>query len=711
MTHPIQPDCILVTSAAFYTMSRPGNEDNASVGDSGKADAFMTDNPMHTVSEGDDHAAKSKGKRKTRIQVEPSLLQSQPLYWKHVGIPGTLLLLLLLTISGLMFYLCFLYSYFFQDLERDMVWIFLVLGILYAILALHRALTWKKKIKKLFEKYTTLLATGVHKNKYSFMDFYRLFSINGEYYLYKLYLFEFVESINQINNMFTIYTCSLEIFPLIIFCLIFAFDGLSRAWFLSRVHSPSRRFKQIMTDVVLDFLCISFPLCLMYFAYNVPIAISEMMLILIWPSICIFSKTRSMFRETLRINVSSQIRRTKTVLKMDDVAINDIVMESIKLQENAFPKMVRRGLAVYNAWYGFCFFVYAMFQVQSLVSTPNCATLHPNDDASGVKILYDSCVVKVPYCGSRFVPSCNCAVLHVEHHNFTALPGMFTQMDGLKKVHVKDGPLGMLPADVGAKLYRLSHLELDFNRLQTLPDSLGQANELTTLFASFNNLTEVPSLLWQSHSINRLDLSTNAFDTIPHDVNMPHLQSFYMSNNSLSSLPPNLFSKTRLMALEVDGNKIRSLPEEVESRESLRLLHIARNKLTDASFPTSMRNLKTLVVLDIRDNELTAVPYVAVASMGTLESLTLSGNPMCNTTKDVGSSIMCVREDNIGVEKCPQTIVSLMALSDGRVVNGCQEQCSKYCLEYVRRWPGKDVCDHGCNSVNCNFDDEDCASS
>ena len=102
-------------------MSRPGNENNAIVGDSGKADAFMTDNPMHAVSEGDGHAAKSKRRGKTRIWVDPSLLQSQPLYCKHVGITGTLLLLLLLTISGWLFYLCFLYSYSFMDLERDMV--------------------------------------------------------------------------------------------------------------------------------------------------------------------------------------------------------------------------------------------------------------------------------------------------------------------------------------------------------------------------------------------------------------------------------------------------------------------------------------------------------------------------------------------------------------------------------------------------------------
>ena len=150
-----------------------------------------------------------------------------------------------------------------------------------------------------------------------------------------------------------------------------------------------------MSDILLDFLCISFPLCLMYFDYNIRIAISEMMLILIWPSICMFSKTRSILRETLRITFQRHIRRRKTVLKMDDVAINDMVMESIKLRENAFPKRVQRGLAVYNALYGVCFFAYAMFQVQSLVSTPNCASLHPTPVIkSGVKVLYDHCDVK-----------------------------------------------------------------------------------------------------------------------------------------------------------------------------------------------------------------------------------------------------------------------------------------------------------------------------
>ena len=86
------------------------------------------------------------------------------------------------------------------------------------------------------------------------MAIYNLFKINGKYFLFKLYLFEFVESIVQTNNMFTIYACSLESVSVAGISLVFTVDGFLRGWFLSQVHSASRRYKQIVSDLLLDFL-------------------------------------------------------------------------------------------------------------------------------------------------------------------------------------------------------------------------------------------------------------------------------------------------------------------------------------------------------------------------------------------------------------------------------------------------------------------------
>eukprot|EP00944_MAST-04C_sp_MAST-4C-sp1_P002756 g2756.t1 len=629
-------------------------------------------------------------------------------YCKYVGILGTLLLLFALLISGIMVLLFYLYSYYFKNLEREMVWIFLVLGIIYAISPLVLLRSWKRTAEAyLYGTFVSGIPTiklQSNKRQNPIMKVYKLFTINGKYFLFKLYLFEFIESIVQINNMFTIYSCSLESVSVAGICLVFTVDGFLRGWFLSQVHSASRRYKQIISDLVLDFFCIAMPLIVMYFVYGVPIAMSEMIAILAWPSFCLLSKTRSIFREILRMNVIRSAAAEHQSFKLES-------RRNLKLQEEVFPKSVRRALSVYNVLNGVFFLCYGIIQMQAVYTPPVCTSLHPNDRPDDVKALYDGCIVKVPTCGSTFKPSCNCVVLKLDHHNFTRLPGMFTEMNALKKIQIKDGPLRTLPENIGTKLYRISEVNVDFNRLQALPESMSKANELITLYASFNEISEVPLLLWQSKSIIQLDLSSNKLNMIPDDVQMVQLYVLKMTNNSVALLPPQLFTHTSLVVLEMDGNNISSLPQEIELRKGFRVLYLARNKLADSSFPPSMRYLKNLEVLDLRNNELTAIPYVAAASASSLVSLTVSGNPMCNKTKSdfEDNGIKCMREDNAMFEACPEEIRTLLMVSDDRVLNGCQKQCSEYCLEYIRKWPNEEYCDYSCNSKECNFDDGDCA--
>ena len=131
-------------------------------------------------------------------------------YCKHVGIAGTWFLLLPLLIAGLMFFGFYLYSYYFQNVEREFVWIFLVLAILY-ISQTCRSMCTQRKVQHvlrntqlgytLARQYARSDEGMLSLNFAVFKKIYRLFKINGKYYLYKLYFLEYVESINQISNM------------------------------------------------------------------------------------------------------------------------------------------------------------------------------------------------------------------------------------------------------------------------------------------------------------------------------------------------------------------------------------------------------------------------------------------------------------------------------------------------------------------------------
>ena len=67
-------------------------------------------------------------------------------------------------------------------------------------------------------------------------------------------------------------------------------------------------------------------------------------------------------------------------------------------------------------------------------------------DHSGV---WNGCAIKIPFCKRPFTPKCNCAYLHIENDYTLTLPQkMTTEMDGLRKVLIKNGNLTTLPKDM-----------------------------------------------------------------------------------------------------------------------------------------------------------------------------------------------------------------------------------------------------------------------
>lgn len=64
-----------------------------------------------------------------------------------------------------------------------------------------------------------------------------MFNINGILFLWKLYLFEFIESINQIVNLATVYLCTLPVEVTASMCILFAIDAFYRAYQLRQPNT------------------------------------------------------------------------------------------------------------------------------------------------------------------------------------------------------------------------------------------------------------------------------------------------------------------------------------------------------------------------------------------------------------------------------------------------------------------------------------------
>ena len=163
----------------------------------------------------------------------------------HVGWDGAMLLLFPLGISGVFFYITFLYTKGFQAWHRQWVWIFMVMASLYAFLPSHFCLRWKKIVEH-FRK----VSNSARKRSLvrAIFHFRSLFKLNGKYFLWKLYFFEFLESINQILNMMSIYLCTLPVQATSTLCAILSLDALHRGYQLRQPNTVARRDRQVKLD-------------------------------------------------------------------------------------------------------------------------------------------------------------------------------------------------------------------------------------------------------------------------------------------------------------------------------------------------------------------------------------------------------------------------------------------------------------------------------
>jgi leucine-rich repeat protein SHOC2 len=94
-----------------------------------------------------------------------------------------------------------------------------------------------------------------------------------------------------------------------------------------------------------------------------------------------------------------------------------------------------------------------------------------------------------------------------------------------------------------------------FNRIETLPGSIGDLSHLKTLSIVSNRLSALPDTICKLNSIKEIDLSYNELDHLPQGLGMlPNLESLDVSYNRLSLLPASIKHSATLRRLQFTGN-------------------------------------------------------------------------------------------------------------------------------------------------------------
>ena len=167
---------------------------------------------------------------------------------------------------------------------------------------------------------------------------------------------------------------------------------------------------------------------------------------------------------------------------------------------------------------------------------------------------------------------------------------IFSLADSLQVLNLSGNQLTDLPAD----LHRLEHLQIIFcsnNLFTRLPEALGRCEQL--FFVGFKScqIVEVsPRTL--PPRLRSLVLTDNRIESLPEELGQfEHLQKLMMAGNRLTSLPASLASCQRLELVRIAANRMRQLPGWLLNMPALAWLAFAGNPLHDAHIEEPIRQI------------------------------------------------------------------------------------------------------------------------
>ncbi|XP_023341290.1 leucine-rich repeat-containing protein 40 [Eurytemora carolleeae] len=128
----------------------------------------------------------------------------------------------------------------------------------------------------------------------------------------------------------------------------------------------------------------------------------------------------------------------------------------------------------------------------------------------------------------------------------------------LFELNLSSNKLSSVPSwiQVGAKL---QFLDLSNNKLQQLPEEMGELKHLREIVLSFNQLSSIPPSLCRCGKLETILIANNKIAQLDVEAlsALGQLAVLDLQNNAIESVPPELGNLTQLRALQLEGNLFR----------------------------------------------------------------------------------------------------------------------------------------------------------
>ena len=151
-----------------------------------------------------------------------------------------------------------------------------------------------------------------------------------------------------------------------------------------------------------------------------------------------------------------------------------------------------------------------------------------------------------------------------------------------------------------AKFNKSTDLYINDERLNTLPDDIGDLEDLTVLCINNNHLKTLPNTIGSLLGLTNLNLHGNQLTFLPDSIGeLTNLTYLYLSNNRLTTLPDSINDLSNLTHLSLHNNQLTTLPDSMSGLVSLTHLYLNNNPIVDLSILQKLPNLRFVDIFGV----------------------------------------------------------------------------------------------------------------
>ncbi len=201
--------------------------------------------------------------------------------------------------------------------------------------------------------------------------------------------------------------------------------------------------------------------------------------------------------------------------------------------------------------------------------------------------------------------------------------GAILSLSFLKRLDLSNNHLKTIPEIIN-RAYQLEKLDLSYNDIDNLPNSISAFTKLKMLNLKSNSLKRVPETINKLQNLETLILRDNLLNTIPFSIgNLKKLKLIDLHHNQMRTFLINTDSLGALTQLELGWNKFNHIPDTIKNVKSLYSLNFENNLINEV--PIWFDTLKNLRQFSIHDNQLKDLPGT-FSSLEQLEILNFRNN-------------------------------------------------------------------------------------